>query len=65
MGRPQRRRTLVHDRLGKRVDPQEQLEVEANAQVFDESCARDPEVQRIHSTSEDPNQWCPGGLTRS
>ena len=28
---PERRRTPVHDRLGKRVDPQEQLKEEADA----------------------------------
>jgi hypothetical protein len=55
----------VHDRLGTRVDPQEKLEAEANARVSDESCARDPEVHRIHNTFEDPNQWCPRGLTQS
>ena len=65
MDRPERRRTPVHDRLGKRVDPQKQLEAEANARVSDKSYAHDLEVQRIHNTFEDPNQWCPGGLTQS
>ena len=65
VNRSQRRRTPVHDRLGKRIDPQEQLEAEANDRVSDESYTRDPEVPRIHDTSGDPNQWCPGGLTRS
>ena len=56
MDRPKRRRTPIHDRLGKRVDPQGQLEAEANARVSDESCAHDPDVQRIHNIFEDPNQ---------
>ena len=70
---PEGRRTPVHDRLGKRVDSREQLEIEANARVYDKSNARVydksnaryPEVQRIHITYEDLNQWCPGGLIRS
>ena len=40
--------TPVHEWLGKRIDPQEQLDAEANARVFDESYARDPDVQIIH-----------------
>ena len=45
---PQRRRSPVHD-------PQDQLEAEANARVSNESFARDPEVQKVHDTFEDPN----------
>ena len=45
---PERRCTPVHDRLGKRVDPQEQLEEEANTYVPDEPLAQDPEVQEVH-----------------
>jgi hypothetical protein len=61
MDRSERRRTPVHDQLEKRVDPQEQLEAEANARVADEPYARDPEVQRVRSYAfEDPNQWCLG-----
>jgi len=36
MDRPERRRTPGHDRLGKRIDPLEQFEEEANARVPDE-----------------------------
>ena len=61
-----RRHTSVHDQLGKKIDPGKQLEVEANAWISVEPFARDPEVQRVHNyASEDPDQWCPGGLTRS
>jgi len=57
--------TPIHEWLGKRIDPQEQLDAEANARVLDESYAHDPDVQIIHNTSEDPKQWCPEGLPRS
>ena len=59
--RPERRCTPVHDRLGKKIDPLEQLEEEANACVPDER----PLVREIEYRYDDPYQWCPGGLTRS
>ena len=62
---PEGRHTPVHDRLGKRVDPQEQLEGEANARVPNEPSARDPEVQDVRRPSVSINQWCPSGLIHS
>ena len=37
--RPERRHTPVHGRIGKKIDPQEQFEAEANARIFDEPFA--------------------------
>jgi len=62
---PEGRRTPIHYRLGKRVDPQEQLEEEANACIPDEPFARDPEVQEIHHPFPGINQWCHSGLSHS
>jgi len=49
--RPERRRTLVHDRLGKRIDPLEQLEEAANVRVPDEQ----PLIREIEYRHDDPN----------
>ena len=52
-GELQRRCTPIHDRLGKRISPQEQLEEGSNPCVSDEPCARDPEVQEDHQYDSD------------
>ena len=68
---PQRRHTPVHDRLGKMISSQEQLEQEANARVPDDQPLVREDEYRLdieyhqYESNPNPNQWCPGGLTRS
>jgi len=50
----ERRSTPIHDRLGKKIDPLEQLEEEANEHIPDER----PLVHENEYRYDDPYQWC-------